>query len=61
LAAELDAGRDVYCYFNNDYFGHAVDDAKWLRSALCSVADRTAIRRDQSASLDSRRRGNAVA
>jgi uncharacterized protein YecE (DUF72 family) len=34
LGDVLDAGNDVYCYFNNDYDGHAVTDAKWLRGAL---------------------------
>jgi uncharacterized protein YecE (DUF72 family) len=30
----LDAGVDVYAYFNNDYHGHAVEDAEWLRAHL---------------------------
>jgi uncharacterized protein YecE (DUF72 family) len=30
----LDDGCDVYAYFNNDYNGHAVDDATWLRDRL---------------------------
>lgn len=30
----LARGRDVYAYFNNDWFGHAVHDATYLRSAL---------------------------
>jgi uncharacterized protein YecE (DUF72 family) len=30
----LDAGRDVYAYFNNDWFGHAVRDATHLRDTL---------------------------
>ena len=30
----LDSGQDVYCYFNNDWEGHAVIDAGWLRRAL---------------------------
>ena len=34
LSGQLDAGHDVYCYFNNDYDGHAVTDALWLRTAL---------------------------
>lgn len=34
LAPELAAGHDVYCYFNNDYHGHAVEDARRLRSLL---------------------------
>ena len=31
----LAAGRDVYAYFNNDWFGHAVRDATRLRNLLC--------------------------
>ena len=27
-------GRDVYAYFNNDWYGHAVTDAKFLRDQL---------------------------
>jgi uncharacterized protein YecE (DUF72 family) len=27
-------GLDVYAYFNNDWHGHAVTDATWLRNAL---------------------------
>lgn len=34
LGPELDAGHDVYCYFNNDYHGHAVTDASRLRTDL---------------------------
>jgi uncharacterized protein YecE (DUF72 family) len=34
LAEELTAGRDVYCFFNNDYGGNAVDDALALRGLL---------------------------
>lgn len=30
----IDEGTDVYAYFNNDYEGHAVQDAEWLRSRL---------------------------
>lgn len=30
----LDAGHDVYAYFNNDYEGHAVADAEWLRERV---------------------------
>lgn len=32
----LDAGHDVYAYFNNDWFGHAVTDATHLRRLLTS-------------------------
>ena len=34
LAAWLDEGCDVYAYFNNDWHGHAVTDAEWLRARL---------------------------
>jgi uncharacterized protein YecE (DUF72 family) len=34
LGEWLDAGHDVYAYFNNDYEGHAVQDARWLRDRL---------------------------
>ena len=34
LAAWLDDGCDVFAYFNNDYEGNAVHDARWLRGAL---------------------------
>jgi uncharacterized protein YecE (DUF72 family) len=33
----LDEGHDVYAYFNNDYEGHAVRDAQWLRDRLVSA------------------------
>jgi len=36
LATWLDEGTDVYAYFNNDYAGHAVEDAGWLRTRLAS-------------------------
>jgi uncharacterized protein YecE (DUF72 family) len=44
LHEELDRGHDVYCYFNNDYEGHAVTDARCLGRALGGyepVPDRT--------------------
>jgi uncharacterized protein YecE (DUF72 family) len=34
LQAWIDEGTDVYAYFNNDYEGHAVRDAEWLRCRL---------------------------
>ena len=34
LAAWLAQGLDVYAYFNNDYEGHAVTDARWLAERL---------------------------
>jgi uncharacterized protein YecE (DUF72 family) len=30
----LESGADVYAYFNNDYAGHAVADARWMRDRL---------------------------
>jgi uncharacterized protein YecE (DUF72 family) len=30
----LASGIDVYAYFNNDYDGYAVEDARWLRAKL---------------------------
>jgi uncharacterized protein YecE (DUF72 family) len=37
LCEWLDDGVDVYAYFNNDYHGHAVEDARWLRDRLYDV------------------------
>jgi uncharacterized protein YecE (DUF72 family) len=34
LSAWLEEGCDVYAYFNNDWYGHAVTDAVWLRRRL---------------------------
>ena len=34
LQAVLDGGGDVYAYFNNDWHGHAVTDARWLSRRL---------------------------
>ena len=34
LAAWSEAGHDVYAYFNNDWYGHAVTDAAWLAERL---------------------------
>ena len=34
LGTWADDGTDVYAYFNNDYDGHAVTDAHWLRARL---------------------------
>lgn len=34
LGVWLDEGIDVYAYFNNDYEGHAVEDARWLAGRL---------------------------
>ena len=36
LRTWTDAGVDVYAYFNNDYGGLAVADARWMRSKLAA-------------------------
>ncbi len=36
LDSWMDAGHDVYAYFNNDYQGHAVQDALWFRERLAT-------------------------
>jgi uncharacterized protein YecE (DUF72 family) len=36
-----DAGRDVFAYFNNDFHGHAVVDARWLRDRVVCAARAT--------------------
>ena len=40
LTEWLDAGVDVFAYFNNDFEGHAVTDAEWLRTRLLSEPGR---------------------
>ena len=42
--AWLDEGGDVYAYFNNDYDGHAVRDAGWLRDRLAAYLPRSEAR-----------------
>jgi len=42
LQAWVDEGTDVYAYFNNDYEGHAVADAEWLRSRLRALSPTSA-------------------
>ncbi len=34
MADWIESGIDVFAYFNNDFDGHAVADAQWLRRAL---------------------------
>jgi uncharacterized protein YecE (DUF72 family) len=34
IVAEARSGRDVWCYFNNDIHGHAIDDALTLRAMV---------------------------
>jgi uncharacterized protein YecE (DUF72 family) len=38
LESWLDEGCDVFAYFNNDYEGHAVTDARWLAARLARAA-----------------------
>jgi uncharacterized protein YecE (DUF72 family) len=38
----LAEGTDVYAYFNNDFEGHAVADARWLRERLAPSSRRRA-------------------
>jgi uncharacterized protein YecE (DUF72 family) len=38
----IDAGHDVYAYFNNDYLGAAVEDATWLARRLGRDPDASA-------------------
>ena len=38
IAHWLDAGHDVYAYFNNDFHGDAVRDATWLRDRVARAA-----------------------
>jgi len=37
IRACTERGIDTYCYFNNDYAGHAVEDALTLRRTLAAV------------------------
>jgi uncharacterized protein YecE (DUF72 family) len=41
IEAWLGDGHDVYAYFNNDYHGHAVEDATWLATQLGVTAGRS--------------------
>jgi uncharacterized protein YecE (DUF72 family) len=38
LSPVLEGGGDVYAYFNNDWYGHAVTDAIALRDELGQAA-----------------------
>ena len=42
LQAVLDDGGDVYAYFNNDWYGNAVKDGRWLADRLGAAAPATA-------------------
>ncbi len=44
LGPLLEHGADVYAYFNNDYDGHAVSDASWLRNHLGTAAMSDSVR-----------------
>lgn len=46
LAAWLDAGHDVYAYFNNDTHGDAVHDGGWLARRLRSSSEAGSCRYD---------------
>lgn len=46
LRAWIESGVDVYAYFNNDYEGHAVADASWLRNNLGMQDEAPTPRRD---------------
>jgi uncharacterized protein YecE (DUF72 family) len=37
LVEQARGGRDVWCYFNNDIGGHAIDDAQTLRSMIGQI------------------------
>jgi uncharacterized protein YecE (DUF72 family) len=37
IAGQAKAGRDVWCYFNNDIDGHAIDDALTLRAMVAQA------------------------
>ncbi|HYD36049.1 MAG TPA: DUF72 domain-containing protein [Allosphingosinicella sp.] len=43
IVAEARAGRDIWCYFNNDIGGHAVDDALTLRAMVAQALRRPVI------------------
>ncbi|HWT12116.1 MAG TPA: DUF72 domain-containing protein [Allosphingosinicella sp.] len=38
IVAEARAGRPVWCYFNNDIHGHAIDDAQTLKAMVAQAA-----------------------
>jgi uncharacterized protein YecE (DUF72 family) len=54
LEAWLDAGCDVFAYFNNDYEGHAVEDARWLRRRLLAGGDAAVDRDDRTGDVRAR-------
>ncbi|TMJ13456.1 MAG: DUF72 domain-containing protein [Alphaproteobacteria bacterium] len=37
LVGQANSGRDVWCYFNNDMFGHAIHDALTLRAMVAQA------------------------
>ena len=45
LADLVGRGVSVYCYFNNDYQGHAVTDATWLRRRVDELRDEAVVGR----------------
>ena len=38
IVAQASAGRPVWCYFNNDIHGHAIDDAQTLKAMVAQSA-----------------------
>ena len=38
IVEQARAGREVWCYFNNDIFAHAIDDALTLRAMVSQAA-----------------------
>jgi uncharacterized protein YecE (DUF72 family) len=38
IVAQARAGRPVWCYFNNDIYGHAIHDAQTLRAMVAQAA-----------------------
>jgi uncharacterized protein YecE (DUF72 family) len=36
VSRKLDAGRDVFVYFNNDYKGYAIENASALKDAVAA-------------------------
>jgi len=38
IVEQRNAGRSVWCYFNNDIHGHAIEDARTLKSMIGQIA-----------------------
>jgi uncharacterized protein YecE (DUF72 family) len=37
IVGEARGGRPVWCYFNNDIYGHAIEDARALKAAIAAI------------------------